>query len=93
MEWLIKPLNGEPELVSVDFTPGGHKGGDNIMFEQLFRRGEQPDPFGHRAGLRDGVMSVLTGVAARQSARTGQSVRIADLTSLTPQAVRPPVDL
>jgi predicted dehydrogenase len=92
MEWLITPLNGKPEVVRVDFTEGGHWGGDEIMFEQLFSRDTQPDPLGQMAGVRDGVMSVLAGVAARQSALTGQPVRIADLTSLVPQAKRPPVN-
>jgi hypothetical protein len=92
MEWLITPLNGKPEVVRVDFTEGGHWGGDEIMFEQLFSRNTQPDPLGQMAGVRDGVMSVLAGVAARQSALTGQPVRIADLTSLVPQAKRPPVN-
>jgi hypothetical protein len=44
------------------------------------------DPLRQSAGTRDGALSVLVGVAARNSSKTGKPVKIADLTSLKPQA-------
>ena len=64
------------------------RGGDTRLHDRLFRSPDAPDPLRQAAGFRDGAMAVLLGVAARKSARSGQPVRIASLTSLTPQAVR-----
>ena len=54
------------------------------MLDHIFRDLDGPDPFEQRAGLRDGAMSVLLGIGARNSAKTGTPVRIGDLTSLKP---------
>ena len=47
------------------------------------------DPLRQAAGSRDGAMSILIGIAARESVRTGEPINIASLTSLKPRAVRP----
>jgi predicted dehydrogenase len=56
---------------------GGHGGGDALLMDDVFR-GPSGDPLARQAGYRDGIRSVLTGVAANESARTGLPVRLAD---------------
>ncbi len=75
---------GETNLIKVPIASGGHGGGDKLMLDHIFRDLDGPDPFEQRAGLRDGAMSVLLGIGARNSAKTGTPVRIGDLTSLKP---------
>jgi hypothetical protein len=43
-----------------------------------------PDPYKHAAGLRDGAMSILIGIAARKSIDSGRPVKIEELTDLKP---------
>ena len=80
---------GQTEIVRIEHGDGGHGGGDIRLHDRLFRTPDAADPLQQAAGFRDGAMAVLIGVAARQSARGGQPVEIASLTSLTPEAVRP----
>jgi predicted dehydrogenase len=80
---------GTSELIRVSHHEGGHGGGDDRMRDRLFRAPEAPDPHGQGATLRDGAMAVLVGFAARQSARTGQPVKITDLTDFELYAERP----
>ena len=79
---------GETDVIRIEHGAGGHGGGDTRLHDRLFRSPDAPDPLRQAAGFRDGAMAVLLGVAARKSARSGQPVSIASLTSLTPQAVR-----
>lgn len=81
--------NEPPRIVRVNHAPGGHWGGDPILADHLFKYPDKPDPLGQKAGIRDGVMSVLTGVAARKSIASGKPVDIKDLTELEPMAKRP----
>jgi len=76
---------GETELIRVGHSGGGHGGGDVRMHDHIFRDPDGPDPYGQRAGLREGAMAVLMGFAARNSVKSGQPVRIDDLSSLTPR--------
>lgn len=69
---------GTSELIRSPWGEGGHFGGDPLLRAMLFEPG-RPDPLRQRAGARAGAMSLLTGVAADRSARTGARVRIADL--------------
>ena len=70
-------------------APGGHGGGDPRMLDRIFKNPGAPDLYRQAAGIRDGAMAVLLGIAARKSVKSGQPVRIADLTSLVPQTQRP----
>ena len=63
----------------------GHGGSDDFLRDQIFIPGT-PDPYKQCAGTRDGALSCLIGIAARNSIFSGQAVKIADLTSLKPQA-------
>lgn len=74
------PKDGEPamERIVVPHSAGGHYGGDDRMRNMIFKEGIE-DKLGQRAGTRAGAMSVLTGIAALSSSRTGKVVKIADL--------------
>ncbi len=56
----------------------GHGGGDERLLRHLFV-GVDEDPLGQAAGYRDGANSILTGIAANQSMRTGLPVRVDSL--------------
>jgi len=83
---IVSQLNfRDYEREMVPFVRSGHWGGDRIMFDQIFRGIVSRPELDHRAGVRDGAMSVLVGIAARKSIDEGRPIRIADLTSLTPR--------
>jgi hypothetical protein len=68
------------------FVRRGHWGGDAFMFDEIFR-GKVIDPeLHHAAGVRDGSLAVLVGVAARKSIDEGRAVKIEELTDLVPRA-------
>jgi hypothetical protein len=71
------PAEGEAavERITVPHASGGHYGGDNLMRNMMFLP-DTPDPLRQRAGARAGAVSVLCGIAALQSARTGLAVRL-----------------
>lgn len=76
------------ETVNVPVERGGHGGGDSRLQDKIFKNPEAADPYKHSAGVRDGAMSILIGIAARNSIETGEPVRIASLTDLQPRAQR-----
>jgi predicted dehydrogenase len=78
----------EEQTIRVDHGSGGHWGGDPIMNDQLFKDPNRPDPLKQQAGVRDGVMSIIIGVAARKSTDSGLPVRIEDLVDLKPMPNR-----
>ncbi|MBC8054418.1 MAG: Gfo/Idh/MocA family oxidoreductase [Sphingobacteriaceae bacterium] len=77
---------GKTEYIRIDNTEEGHGGGDKRLRKQLFNPGE--DPYKQGAGSRDGAMSILVGIAARQSIDKGEPVKIKSLTSLKPHPSR-----
>jgi len=76
------------EVKQVKFQRGGHGGGDKLLHDQIFRNPEKKDPFDRPAGVRDGAMSILIGIAARKSIESGRPVRISELTDLEPRVRR-----
>jgi predicted dehydrogenase len=76
------------KIIQVGSERGGHGGGDKRLHDKIFANPDAPDPLKHSAGLRDGVMSVLVGIAARKSIESNQPVKIADLSSIKPSADR-----
>ena len=79
---------GYTQLIQVPHGGGGHGGGDSRLKDKIFRNPDLADPYRQAAGSRDGAMSILTGIAARNSTKSGNVVKISDLTSLEPVAVR-----
>ena len=74
--WLkVSPHFGKPYLVEIEEAAGGHGGGDPVLLEDVFGD-PPPDPFHRRASHVDGAWSILTGIAANTSIRTGQPVDV-----------------
>ncbi|MET2716369.1 Gfo/Idh/MocA family oxidoreductase [Streptomyces harbinensis] len=67
----------QAEEIEIPQGEGGHGGGDRLLLNDVFR-GPDNDPLARQAGYRDGIRSVLTGVAANESARTGAPVLLTD---------------
>lgn len=74
----VHPLFGESYKVQIDQGQGGHGGGDPVLLNDLFGQ-PAPDRFNRAASHIDGAMSILTGIAANQSIRTGQAVQVKGL--------------
>lgn len=81
---------GGREIIRIPNSESGHGGGDSRLRRQIFNP-DGNDPYRQAAGSRDGAMSILVGIAARNSIETGKPVRIGQLTSLQPQRERPAV--
>jgi len=75
---------GKKETFRLPNNEPGHGGGDIRLRKQVFNPGA--DPFRQGAGARDGAMSCLIGIAARNSIDSGKPVKISELTSLQPVA-------
>ena len=69
---------GHAEEIAISTGVGGHGGGDAVLLRDVFR-GVSDDPLGHTASWRDGVRSVVVGLAGNRSLETGQVVHIRDL--------------
>lgn len=76
---------GKAQIIRVMPQKGGHGGGDPILHAHLFKNQNLPDTLKQGAGVRDGAMSILVGIAARKSIDSGQPVKIESLTTLRPK--------
>lgn len=85
---IVHKLWNEHETIQVPYERGGHGGGDKRLHDKVFKNPELEDPYERAAGVRDGAMSILIGVAARKSIESGQPVKIATLTDLEPRPNR-----
>ena len=68
----------KPQIIQIPEAKGGHGGGDKVLLEDLFGKPGK-DKFNRAASHIDGAMSILTGIAANQSFKTGLPVQIDDL--------------
>ena len=69
----------EPAVsIDVEEGVGGHGGGDPVLLNDIFGTPVE-DKFHRAANHIDGARSILTGIAANRSIRTGQPVKVADL--------------
>jgi hypothetical protein len=57
-----------------------------LLKNKIFLDPNQADPWRQSAGSRDGAMSCLIGIAARNSIEQGKPIQIQDLTSIPLQA-------
>ena len=73
------------QYIPISSIEGSHGGSDDFLRDQIFIPGT-PDPYRQCAGTRDGALSCLIGIAARNSIASGQAVKIGDLTTIKPQA-------
>lgn len=85
---IVHKLWSDYEVVQVPFQKEGHGGGDERLQNKIFKDQEMDDPYGRSAGLRDGVMSIMIGIAARKSIESEQPIKIAELTDLEPRVTR-----
>ena len=72
------------QMIQVTSERGGHGGGDRRLHDKIFANPDAADPYKHSAGLRDGAMSILVGVAAVKSIESNKAIKIGDLTDLKP---------
>ncbi|MDN5203411.1 Gfo/Idh/MocA family oxidoreductase [Fulvivirgaceae bacterium BMA10] len=79
---------GKHKTIQVPYERGGHGGGDKRLHDKVFKDPDKKDPFDRAAGVRDGAMSILIGIAARKSIESGRPVKIAELTDLEPRISR-----
>jgi hypothetical protein len=78
--WIrIYPNWKQPYEAPVWESVGGHGGGDAPLLDDIFRPGAAADKYLRCADHRAGAYSILTGIAANISMKTGQAVAIAGL--------------
>ncbi len=78
----VYPMFGVPYDVEIPTAEGGHGGADPIMLEQIFNPDPPADPYNRAASHIDGGASVLIGISANESIRTGLPVQCDDLLAL-----------
>lgn len=75
---ILQKLFEKPQEIEIPEGVGGHGGGDVVMLEDIF--GTPPeDKFKRAASHVDGAMSILTGIAANKSFKTGLPVNVDEL--------------
>lgn len=72
---MVFPQFDKPYEVKTEEGKGGHGGGDPVMLNDIFGTPKK-DKFKRAASHVDGAMSILTGIAANQSMKTGLPVNI-----------------
>jgi predicted dehydrogenase len=79
----VYPMFGAPHDIPIPEGDGGHGGADPVMLEQIFSPSPPPDPYHRAASHIDGAASIMMGIAANESIRTGQMIRVDDLFDLS----------
>lgn len=77
----VQPHFEKARTLPIDAPSGSHGGGDERLLADLFSRERDADPLGRAADHRAGAWSVLTGIAANESMRSGERIRVDDLVS------------
>lgn len=78
-EILFQPFWGKPQSFTYEMKEKtGHGGGDKLLLKNIFR-GVTDDPFRLAADFHDGAWSIMTGICANISMRTGEAVRVLDV--------------
>jgi len=76
---VVYPLWGQPYVVDVVKSEGGHGGGDPLLLRDVIATSDGEDNFKRAAYSRDGGNAVLVGVGANRSMETGMPVQVQDL--------------
>ena len=84
---LLMPHFQDVQEILVHIPEEGHGGGDVVLAERIFGSLNQPDPLGRDAGVEQGIISALTGIAANQSIESNRPVNLSDLVSIGSEAV------
>ncbi|MFA5042654.1 MAG: Gfo/Idh/MocA family oxidoreductase [Kiritimatiellia bacterium] len=77
--------------IKVAVAKGGHGGGDYPLLADIFSSRPRRDPYLRSADVAGGAMSILTGIAANKSMRTGRPVRIDSLVKRIPPVKTTPM--
>ena len=76
---VVLPIFQTPYEVEIPSAEGSHGGGDPLLQEQIFSPNPPDDPLHRSAEHGQGAASILIGIAANESFKTGQPVEVADL--------------
>jgi hypothetical protein len=74
----VRPQFAPPYAVEIPGGEGGHGGGDPVLLNDIFGAPGH-DPYHRAASHMDGAWSILTGIAANRSIRTGLPVDVDSL--------------
>ncbi|WNH09506.1 Gfo/Idh/MocA family oxidoreductase [Thalassobellus suaedae] len=85
---IVHKLWNDFDTVEVPFEKGYHGGGDKRLHDKIFKTPNTEDPYERAAGIRDGIMSAIIGIAARKSIESGDPIKIKDLTDIKPMPNR-----
>lgn len=85
---IVHKLWKDFDTVNVVTEKKGHGGGDRRLQDHIFKTPDKNDEFGRTAGIRDGAMSCLIGIAARRSIEQNKPIKISDLCNLKPKVKR-----
>lgn len=72
----ICPMFGEPYYADVKVSEGGHGGGDPVLLDDVFLDNPPYDEFHRAADFKDGVRSIIVGIAANKSIASGMPVNV-----------------
>ena len=72
---------GKSEIINVRPVRGEHAGADPKLKDMIFNK-NIPDPLNQRAGSRAGAMSILTGIAGRNSIEQKRLIKISELVKI-----------
>ena len=75
----IYPMFGDPYDVEVKTGEGGHGGGDPVLLDDVFLDNPPYDEFHRAADFRDGVKSILVGIAGNKAIASGLPVQVDSL--------------
>ena len=81
----VFPHFAAPYDVPIHTAAGGHGGGDDPLLVDVFSEDPPDDPLRRAATFAEGAWSILTGVAANQSMRTGHVVEVESLVHGIPE--------
>ncbi len=79
---IVHPLWNDHKKGNSSDGKTGHGGGDIRLHNYLFKDQNNLDPYNHQAGVRDGVLSAIIGIAANKSIESGEKVAIDKLIKL-----------
>lgn len=85
----VFPMFGQGYEVEIPKAVGGHGGADPVMLEQIFSPNPPFDPYYRAASHIDGAASIMTGISANESIRTGKLIMVNDLFPLPEKTPTP----
>jgi predicted dehydrogenase len=78
----VFPMFGDNYDVDIPMGEGGHGGADPVMLEHIFSSNPPADLLNCAASHIDGAASILVGISANLSIKTGQLINVDDLFQL-----------